>query len=136
MVRKLAMVAGLAAVFAAGSARAATPFGGDDTGFIPPSKDALKCESSVSKDVSGFIKTVAKCHDSRAKGKLADDTAEDACENAAATKYDLKFAKVASLCATAAPCTNWPAVRDLARGLLDGNNGSVYCQSPSGAFLN
>ena len=49
MMRKLAIVAGLATLLGIGVAVAGTPFGGDDGGFIPPDKATLVCESAVGK---------------------------------------------------------------------------------------
>src|SRR5690242_8810037 len=44
-----------------------TPFGGDDTGFIPVAKsDTAKCEASVGKAVSKAVACIIKCHASRA----------------------------------------------------------------------
>ena len=64
-----------------GTARAQTPFGGDDTGFVPPAKSAIgKCEAGAGKAVDKLIACILKCHASRASLKLADDTAEDSCE--------------------------------------------------------
>ncbi len=56
-----------------GAARAVTPFGGDDTGFIPPDPDNFRYEAKVGKNLSKFRRCVVKCHASRAKGKLVDD---------------------------------------------------------------
>jgi hypothetical protein len=69
------------------SARAQTPFGGDDTGFIPPAKSpTAKCEAGAAKAAGKLIACIDKCHASRASGKLADDTAEDSCEKTPAGK--------------------------------------------------
>jgi len=120
-----------------------TPFGGDDTGFIPvPKSPTAKCEASVSKAVSKAVTCVIKCHASRASGKLADDTAEDACEKNNAGKSCLeKFtASVAKaqakdtsgLCS----CVSGPTLAGTIESQLDANLALVYCGSPSGAFLN
>jgi hypothetical protein len=68
------------------SARAQTPFGGDDTGFIPPAKSTIaKCEAGAAKAEGKLIKCILKCHADRASGKLADNTAEESCEKSLTT---------------------------------------------------
>jgi hypothetical protein len=69
---------------------AGTPFGGDDLGTIPtdsPKGVVTKCESGVAKAASKLVGSILKCHTARARGKLADETAEDACETTARTKF-------------------------------------------------
>ena len=137
MVRKIVIGVGLAFVLAPGSATAAcTPFGGDDSGCVPSTKGALKCERAISGATARLIKRVIKCHEKRAAGILADDAAEDTCESAAKTKYDNKVASHLANCASAASCVNASGVRDLAISILDQQNGVIYCASPSGAFPN
>jgi hypothetical protein len=123
---------------------AATPFGGDDTGFLAPdgSKGPIgKCEAAVSKAVAKVATCIFKCHDKRAVGKLADDTAEDACEKAndgksCLAKYFTEVTKALSKghC-PACLVSGANGVGMLAESLLDANNGQVYCASPSGAFV-
>src|SRR5437870_13378321 len=57
------------------------PFGGDDGGCFPLNKDAAKCQHVVAKKASKALVCILGCHVKRANGKLADDTAEDACES-------------------------------------------------------
>ena len=87
MMRSVSVVAALSVgVLWMGTARAQTPFGGDDTGFIPLAKSATaKCEAGAGKAAGKLIACILKCHASRASGKLADDTAEDNCEGASPT---------------------------------------------------
>jgi hypothetical protein len=130
-------------LMAATATAANPPFGGDDTGFIPvPKSDIAKCEAKTSKAVSKLISCIIKCHDSRASGKLADDTAEDMCEaGLSSPKPTCKAAFAAAIAKlTGCPaCINKTSMETLANTvetLLDANNGSVYCAtSPSGAFL-
>lgn len=141
MLRRLAVVAGLAAMLGAGSAIAGTPFGGDDSGFVPPNKTVLGCESAVSKAISKLVSCIIKCHIARASGKLADATAEENCEKNnggksckekfTATITKLNSKKCPGQCAVANATANGSA----AEAILDGLNGTVYCESPSGAFL-
>jgi hypothetical protein len=109
-----------------------TPFGGDDTGNIPsdaPKGPTTKCENGVNKAVGKLVGSIVKCHASRAIGKLADDTAEDACEQTALTK----FGKTKT--AGCDPCTDLGTLGTFVETQADTTNAVVYCASPSGAFL-
>ena len=86
----VALIGGIMGVLTVGWAIAATPFGGDDTGFIPPNKDIAKCEDSVGKNLGKAANCILGCHKKRAKGSLADDTAEDSCENNGPAAKDCK----------------------------------------------
>jgi hypothetical protein len=120
-----------------------TPFGGDDTGFIPvPKSPTAACEASVAKAVSKAVGCVIKCHASRASGKLADDTAEDACEKNNAGKSCLeKFTASVTKAQTKdtsglCNCINGTTLAGTIETTLDAGNSLTYCASPSGAFLN
>ena len=80
MTTKLMLVAMVAGVLVTAAAWAQTPFGGDDAGFLPPSKQAAACENGLAKALAKALVCVAKCHQARAAGKL-DETAEDSCES-------------------------------------------------------
>jgi hypothetical protein len=100
-----------------------TPFGGDDTGNIPADSTILKCETKVASNVAKLLKCSGKCHAKRAKGSLADDTEENACEDACRTKFDNSNAKL-----TPCPgCLNTISLGNNIRANSDGNNGSIYC---------
>jgi hypothetical protein len=123
-------------------ATSGTPFGGDDTGFIPVAKSATaKCEASVAKAVSKAVACVIKCHASRASGKLADDTAEDACEKNNAGKSCLEKFTASVTKAQAGDtsggcnCVSGTGLAGTIESQLDANSALVYCGSPSGAFL-
>src|SRR5262249_43051926 len=62
------------------SARAGTPFGGDDIGFIPPDVADAKCEAAAAKLVVKTVKSILKAHNKRAKGHI-DPTTEEALED-------------------------------------------------------
>src|SRR5438046_2013958 len=107
MAKRIGLVGGLVGMLVTGWAFAGTPFGGDDSGFIPPTKDIAKCEDSVGKSLGKAAACILGCHKKRAKGSLADETAEDNCENnlpAAADcqgKYDAvtgNSSKINALC--------------------------------------
>ena len=60
MKHRVVMVA-VGAAIGVEAARAGTPFGGDDTGFVPPDKETLKCESSVTKNAAKLTLAVSIC---------------------------------------------------------------------------
>jgi hypothetical protein len=110
---------------------AGTPFGGDDLGTIPsdaPKGPVTKCESGVAKAASKLVGAVIKCHASRASGKLADDTAEDACEGTALTKF------TATKTAGCAACTSLSALGPAIVANLDANNNKVACTATGTPF--
>jgi hypothetical protein len=142
MVRTVSIFSALAVgLLWVATAGAQTPFGGDDTGFIPPPKSATaKCESKASKAVVKLISCIAKCHDSTAAGKIVGDDAENMCEKTLALKScTAKFAASIAKLTGCPPCISGATMASLAglvETLLDGNNGMVYCSaSPSGAFV-
>ncbi len=100
-----------------------TAFGGDDTGNVPPDAATYKCESKVGSHVGKLLACEGKCHEKRAKGSLADDTAEDGCEAACKTKYDAANAKLTGC----PPCLNASNLGDTMLSQGDNNNGQVYC---------
>ena len=120
------------------SAPAQTPFGGDDTGFIPPAADA-KCEAGAAKAADKLIACILMCHASRVSGKLADDTAENACETGLAGKSCYaSFTLAISMLKGCPSCINGMTMADLAfltASRIDGNNSAVYCDSASGTFF-
>jgi hypothetical protein len=111
-----------------------TPFGGDDTGFVPASKAAEKCQNLTTKQLALLVGTVSKCHNKMAaqalKGKSFD---EEACENAAVSKFTA-FTGTLTNCP---PClsTLLPGFGQLVADGVDAALGTEYCASPSGAFL-
>ena len=98
---------------------------GDDTLKIPSSAVILVCEKKLASIVAKLLKCQAKCHLSRAKGKLADETAEEGCENdvCVTAKYNAATAKLVGC----PGCLDFAtlASNTLANG--DNNAGFVYC---------
>ena len=121
MTRYLALAGLLLWSLAPVAARAQGPFGGDDTGFIPPDNATLKVEAKVGKNLAKFQKCVLKCHAGRAAGKFGDDTTEDGCEGICQQKYDLKTP------AGLPACLNTIALRTLWESTLDSFNNQIYC---------
>ena len=143
MLRYVSAVAALSVgLLWVGTARAQTPFGGDDSGLIPPAKSpTAKCEAGAAKAQGKLTACILKCHASRASGKLADDTAEDSCEKTLAGKScAAKFTLAISKLSGCPSCINGSTMALLAGDfefLIDNmNNATVYCAaSPSGAFV-
>src|SRR6516165_7870796 len=130
MFRTVFVVAALSVGLWVAPARAATPFGGDDSGFVPPPA-AAKCEAGAAKAAGKLVACIMKCHASRASGKLADDTAEDACEKTLAGKScAAKFTLAISKLKGCPACINGTTMANLAgltETVLDGNNSTIYC---------
>ena len=140
MLRTVSLVAAMSVGLWVASARAQTPFGGDDTGIVPPAKSpTAKCELGAGKAADKLIACIGKCHMSRASGKLADDTAEDSCEKTLAGKScTAKFAASIAKLSGCPSCINGTTMGGLAafaESILDASNSMVYCASPSGAFV-
>ena len=117
MTRRLAIAALVAWALAAGTARAQTAFGGDDTGFIPPDDPNLGYETKVAKHLARYQKCQLKCHEKRAKGKLPDSTIEEDCEAGCTTKYNAANTKLLPAPAPAASCLNTDSVRGTWHGI-------------------
>ena len=141
MLRTVGVVAALSVGLWVASARAQAPWGGDDTGFIPPPKSPTAiCEAGAAQAANKLIGCIFKCHSSRAALKLADDTAEDSCEKTlAGASCTAKFAAAIAKLSGCPSCINGTSMAGLAtltEALIDSNNSTVYCaSSPSGAFL-
>jgi len=142
--------------FDCSDAGGATSCATDDTGCVPGSKDnpsapnvaaTLKCADAIAKAFSKAVTSVIKCHKKQAdavfKGSPVDD---EACETgpnngkSAKEKLDAAIAKVSSLCTsselTFAAAEEATLFADKTNPLsLDAQNGSVYCDSTSGALI-
>jgi parallel beta-helix repeat protein len=99
------------------------PFGGDDTGLLPPAGSALlKCENGIAKAISKLMAAFTKCHIARASGKTTDNTGEDACKQAAITKF------VTTKTIGCGACANLTAIATSIGAVVDSNNGLAYCE--------
>jgi hypothetical protein len=110
---------------------AGTPFGGDDLGTIPtdsPKGPVTKCESRVAKAASKLAGSILKCHTARARGKLANEAAEDACEGTALTTFG------ATKTAGCATCTNLTTLGKAIEVALDSHNNKVACTTTGTPF--
>lgn len=132
--RTLALAGGLALAAGLGIALAGTPLGdGDDTGWVPPDKVILKCETGASKAASKYAGAVFKCHIKTAGAQMkAKPFDEEACEAAAEVKYDAAIAKLTGC----PPCLDTAAIRANAEFQLDQlSNAFIFCDSTSGSQL-
>lgn len=110
-----------------------TPFGDDDSGFIPPPNSTIRnCELKVGKAVSKLAACHLKCHALRASGMLPDEIAEESCENTCTTGFTGTVSKLSG-CPS---CMDGTAIASTTESLIDGTYvPAVYCGSPSGAFV-
>lgn len=127
--------AAVAVTLSAGLALAGTPFGGDDTGFVPPDKATSKCEDGVAKNVGALAAGLIKCNvkDSDDKFKNAGNGAGfdgPACELAAIGKWDGKVN--ALVCPSCLDQAGKDFVRDLTVTLVNLNGGVVFCDNTTG----
>jgi hypothetical protein len=126
--------AAVAVTLSAGLALAATPLGGDDSGFAPPDKVTSKCEDGVAKNVGTLVGALIKCNvkdsDDQLKNNGAGTFDGQACQNTATGKWDAKTG--ALTCTGAASCVDRNGVRDLTVTLVNLNGGVVFCDNTSG----
>jgi hypothetical protein len=96
---------------------------GDDTLKIPSTSTILKCEVKAGSFAAKLLKCQSKCHELEARGKLADDTAEEDCENGCLAKYNAGLLNLTGC----DPCFNGATVASTLLALGDSNNSLVYC---------
>jgi hypothetical protein len=116
---------------------AGTPFGGDDTGTIPSSKTALKCEDGIGTAVGKAVGCIGKCTAAEADGKIMGDAAEDACEKSnggksCLEKFTASAMKFQTKAAGACNCVNVGSLSGIIEADLDMMNNAVYCDTSSG----
>jgi hypothetical protein len=114
--------------FCAGS----TPFGGDDTGFVPPSNLQLACGRVVISRAAAFAKAVGRCHERAARaGVLHTTFDEEGCEGTASAAFDAALSAFFAKHPHCDPCmsTDAPILRDATEGLVDhAVNFFAYCE--------
>ena len=102
---------------------------GDDAGFVPPSKDGLKCSDGVGKDVAKLWGAISKCStkaaDAAFKGKSFDETT---CRSTATGKYDEAAAKLIGKggCPACLDAAAQSALRDALLTQLDAIDGQIF----------
>jgi peptidyl-Lys metalloendopeptidase len=112
------------------------PFGGDDTGFIPPDADTAKCESGVANALRKLAACVAKCDakqaDALAKGKSFD---VNACRSGAGkptscrAAFDATSAKLLAggACPACLDAAAQSGTADAVTSLVAAQKPSLYC---------
>jgi hypothetical protein len=118
----------------------------DDEGFIPPDAPTgpeTKCSNGVAKAVSKLVGSITKCHIRRAQGTYTSDSAENGCESKAEAKFATTTktagcpACIGSLAALASFVE--ASLEVLSCNVVSGGceciDCSIWCGSPSGAFL-
>jgi len=112
-------------------------FGG---GFIPPNPAILKNVQKASKEGAKLAASVEKCYSkgaanySKNKATNVSDCLNGPSKGVLA-KYAAKISGISSKAPGLPPCHNYAADGTLIATLVKGFNASVYCQSPSGAFV-
>src|SRR5437879_5165144 len=98
-------------------------------GVVPKDKKTAMCEFKAAVQVGKAIKGFTNCHIKRALGKLADDTAEDACEKGVADAYNKKIRP------TGCPDCLGSTTGETLEFIVDSQAGKVYCAgtTPLGA---
>ncbi len=112
-------------------------FGG---GFIPPDAKILKNVQKASKEGAKLAASVEKCYSKGAanfsKGKATNiATCLNDSKKGVIPKFQAKIAKIASKAPGLPDCHDFAADAGVIAGLVKGFNALVYCQSPSGAFI-
>ena len=111
--------------------------GGDDRGFVPPTKNARKCEDAAAKDYAKLLGCIARCHAQAADRELKGTTFdEEACEKAdpkksCRAKYDAAAAHLLRpsppTCPVCLRAAQQAKIGDEAERDVDGLRGDVYC---------
>ena len=112
-----------------------TPFGGDDQGNAPALKsNDQKCEDAVAKALAKASACIISCGIKLADGKLADNTAEEACETGPMKSCKVKYdgmtgptSKINALCPACLDATARATAFANAETQLDALGGVVYC---------
>ena len=120
---------GLALSLAAPIAIAGTPFGGDDTGFVPPDQAAYKCGRKVLAGLAKLRGAITSCHKKMAESRLRGSSAtDDGCETAAKAKFDATLQRLFSTTSCPACLVSATAgLSDAVEADLDASNGEFYC---------
>jgi len=98
-------------------------------GVVPKDNKTARCEFKAAGQVGKAIKGFTKCHIKRALGRLADDTAEDACEKGVADTYNKNVR------GAGCPDCIGSTTGETLEFIVDSQAGKVYCAgtTPLGA---
>ena len=124
------LTAALAVAIGYGTAGAIVWPGGDDGGFLTLDKAASKCEQKAAKNLGKLAAAIIKCEDKMVANafKLKPPIDEQACENAAITKYNTKTIT------TDCSCVNGPGNATIAESVINGSGNLVNCD-PAGGLI-
>ena len=111
------------------------PFGGDDTGFVPPEAGVASCEGSVARALKRYASCLVKC-DRKQANALAGGTSFDAdgCKFTKPTScrntFDAASANVllGGACPACLDASAHSAAADAVTGFVAGLRGSLYCE--------
>jgi hypothetical protein len=121
------------------------PFGGDDTGCVPSTKDQLRCEGKLTKVTAKLIAGAIRCHLAQAEAAFRGSTfAESSCEQSARAKYDRDLGRLAAGGTCPQQVLDNAGLQEtlLLAGQgqtsppsLDALNGTIFCDPTSGVPL-
>ena len=111
------------------------PFGGDDTGFVPPDAGVASCEGSIARALKRYASCLVKC-DRKQAVALAGGTSfdADACKFTKPTScrntFDAASANVllGGACPACLDASAQSAAADAVTGFVAGLRGSLYCE--------
>jgi hypothetical protein len=129
LTRRLLLISAL--LLAPQAAPGGTPFGGDDSGFVPPSAPVKRCEEAMNAVAFRLKVCIAGCHDDAAKAGAAGQPFDDEpCEQSCRVDYDLKAGRAGGSrdsCPACLDAAGRSALGDRAAAFADGLAGPVYC---------
>jgi len=125
---KAVLTAALAVAIGYGTAGAISWPGGDDGGFLTLDKAASKCEQKAAGNIGKLAGAIIKCQDKLVQNafKQKPQIDEQACENAAITKYTTKTIT------TDCPCVNPAGNAAVAESVINGAGNLVNCDPAGG----
>jgi hypothetical protein len=121
----------------------------DDEGCVPSDKLGYKCSSVAGKIITKAVKGAMSCHAQQAERRFQGTSitgagnSEENCENnpgnSVQSKFDAGIAKLTGIGGDAGFVSDvaayGAALFGTGPGSFDGDNGLVYCDSTSGAFI-
>ena len=125
---RMTVATALSVLLAATVAVASTPpFGGDDTGFEPPTAEARVCASKVLRNAGRLVDCLARCHVNGVNRAFAGAPfADEICESACIVDYEQQAVKIVTRydCPV---CVDHTLLGSNLRDFFDQENGLVYC---------
>ena len=111
-----------------GIAAAGTPFGGDDTGFVPANENAYRCSSRVTTALAKLRSSITKCHNRMAnEGLRGTATDDERCEDAAKAKFDRTMKVVTAPTCPACLVAAIAGLSSAVEAEQDAGNSDFYC---------